>query len=182
MEQLRGVQVFHFAGHALAGVNRAGLVLGPGEVLSARDLVALHSRNLELAVLSARETANGDSGTFADVNSLARTLAATGVAHILASRWRVDSTVTRQLMHEFYSNLSSGKSPANSLRAASIPVRGKPSKPIPLWDPQCWSILRRSKVLDPAEATFSQKCATNVQREPQNRPKIKQNLRDSWLA
>ena len=78
---------------------------------------------MKLAVLSACDTANGDEGTSADGNSLARTLVAAGVPNVVASRWRVDSNVTRQLMHVFYANLTSGKTPGESLRAARTAIR-----------------------------------------------------------
>jgi CHAT domain-containing protein len=45
----------------------------------------------------------------------------------VASRWGVDSNVTRQLMRVFYANLTSGKPPAESLRAARAAIRNTPS-------------------------------------------------------
>jgi len=127
LAQLRDARLLHFAGHAYAGFNRVGLVLGPASLLSSHDIAALGLRNLRLAVLSACDTANGDEGTSADGNSIARTLVAAGVPNVVASRWRVDSTVTRQLMRVFYANLTSGKTPAESLRAASAAVRSIPA-------------------------------------------------------
>jgi len=126
LRNLRDAKLFPFVGHAVAGVDQVGLVLGPDAVVNSNDLVKLRPRNLQLAVLSACDTANGDEGTFADVNSLARTLAVAGVRQTVASRWRVDSSVTRQLMRAFYSNLMSGKTPADSLRAATVIVRNLP--------------------------------------------------------
>jgi CHAT domain-containing protein/tetratricopeptide (TPR) repeat protein len=126
LRALRSARLFHFAGHAVSSPAQSGLVLGADALLSSKDLMSLPLGNLKLAVLSACETANGDEGSFADENSLTRTLAAAGVAQIVASRWRVDSAVTRQLMREFYSDLLSGKSTANSLRAASFAVRSSP--------------------------------------------------------
>jgi len=121
--QLHGARLLHFAGHAFADFNRVGLVLGPASLLSSHDIAALGLRNLKLAVLSACDTANGDEGTSADGDSLARTLVAAGVPHVVASRWRVDSNVTRQLMGVFYSNLLAGKNPAESLGAARAAIR-----------------------------------------------------------
>jgi CHAT domain-containing protein/tetratricopeptide (TPR) repeat protein len=123
LRNLRAAQVFHFVGHALASVDQVGLVLGPDGVLNSRDLVKAHPRNLRLAVLSACDTANGAEGSFADVNSVARTVAVAGVPQTVASRWKVDSSVTRQLMRAFYSNLMLGKTPADSLRAAAVAIR-----------------------------------------------------------
>jgi CHAT domain-containing protein len=127
LTQLRDARLLHFAGHALAGFNRVGLVLGPASLLSSHDVATLGLHNLKLAVLSACDTANGDEGTSADGDSLARTLVAAGVPNVVASRWRVDSNVTRQLMRVFYSNLLSGQSPAESLRAARTAIRSIPA-------------------------------------------------------
>ncbi|MEA2540550.1 MAG: hypothetical protein QOH35_1916, partial [Acidobacteriaceae bacterium] len=127
LAQLRDARLLHFAGHAATGFNRVGLVLGPASLLSSHDIAALGLHNLKLAVLSACETANGDEGTSADGNSLARTLVAEGVPNVIASGWRVDSNVTRQLMRVFYANLTSGKTPAESLRAARAAIRSIPS-------------------------------------------------------
>ncbi len=127
LAQLRDARLLHFAGHAYAGFNRVGLVLGPASLLSSHDIAALGLHNLKLAVLSACDTANGDEGTSADGNSLARTLVAAGVPNVVASRWRVDSIVTRQLMRVFYANLTSGKTPPESLRAARTAIRSIPS-------------------------------------------------------
>jgi CHAT domain-containing protein/tetratricopeptide (TPR) repeat protein len=126
LRNLRDAKIFHFVGHAVAGVDHVGLVVGPDAVVNSGDLVKLRPRNLQLAVLSACDTANGDEGTFGDVNSIARTLAVAGVPQTIASRWKVDSAVTRQLMRAFYSNLMSGKTPADSLRAATVAVRNLP--------------------------------------------------------
>jgi CHAT domain-containing protein/tetratricopeptide (TPR) repeat protein len=126
LQDLRDSRVFHFVGHAVASVDQVGLLLGLDAVVNSRDLVALRPRNLKLAVLSACDTANGDAGTPADVNSIARTLAVAGVPQTVASRWKVDSAVTRELMRAFYSNLMAGKTPADSLRAATLVVRNLP--------------------------------------------------------
>jgi tetratricopeptide (TPR) repeat protein len=126
LRDLQSVQIFHFAGHTVADVNRVGLVLGPNSLVFARDFARLRLQNLKLAVLSACGTANGTEGTPADVNSIARTLEAAGVPHVIASRWRVDSTVTRQLIRAFYASLTSGKTPADSLHAAIVATRSLP--------------------------------------------------------
>ena len=126
LRSLQDARVFHFVGHAIAGVDQVGLVLGPDSVLNWRDLVSLHPKRLQLAVLSACDTASGDDGTFADLNSVARTLAVLGVPQTVASRWSVDSTVTRQWMTVFYSSLMSNKTPAAALVAARDSVRNSP--------------------------------------------------------
>jgi len=126
LDNLKTSEVFHFAGHAVASGSRSGLVLGNGEVLSARDFAGVRPLRLNLAVLSACDSANGNQGSIADIDSVARTLLAAGVPHVIASRWPVDSAVTRQWMGVFYSALLAGKSPADSLRVASTAIRNDP--------------------------------------------------------
>jgi CHAT domain-containing protein len=126
LRDLRSAQIFHFAGHTAADVNRVGLILGPKSLVIAHDFARLRLQHLKLAVLSACGTANGTEGTPADINSIARTLEAAGVQHVIASRWRVDSTVTRQLIRTFYASLTSGKTPADSLHAAIVATRSLP--------------------------------------------------------
>ena len=126
IDRLRSAQVFHFTGHALTAVNRVGLVLGPGVLLNSGDIVNLHPHHLTLAVLSACDSAVGDGGTPADENSIARTLNAAGVPLVVASRWRIDSAVTRELMRGFYAELMSGHSPSDSLFAAASAIRSDP--------------------------------------------------------
>jgi len=123
LRKLRKAQVFHFVGHSVADVNRFGLVLGHDQILSARDLASSRSPSLRLVVLSACETANGSEGTIADVNSVARALVAVRIPQIVASRWNVDSTATRQLMRVFYLHLMAGETTTQALRAASDTIR-----------------------------------------------------------
>lgn len=119
-------RVFHFSGHAIANVVSVGLVLRDGARLEAADLSRLDIRNMQLAVLSGCDTASGGSGSYSAANSLARTLMAGGARQVVASRWQVDSLATRILMRDFYSNLVSGKSAADSLRAAKTTLRDTP--------------------------------------------------------
>jgi CHAT domain-containing protein len=120
---LRQAELFHFAGHAVATIRRVALVLGEDSLLGAGDLANLRSWNLKLAVLSGCDTANGSDESPADVNSLARTLVAAGASSDVASRWRVDSAASSQMMRAFYSELLSGKQPVRSLHAAEVALR-----------------------------------------------------------
>ena len=126
LRNLQDAEVFHFVGHAVAGTDRVGLLLGPDVVVRSSDFAGIHLGRLKLAVLSACDTANGDEGSTADINSLARTLAVSGVPQTVASRWKVDSALTRKLMRAFYANVMTGKTPADSLRSASARIRGLP--------------------------------------------------------
>jgi len=120
---LRDAEVFHFTGHALEFSDGFGLLLGPGRLFDASDLASIRPRAMRMAVLSACDTAVGSAGTPADTTSLPRTLIASGVPAVVASRWQVDAGATRDLMRSFYTSLMSGRSPAASLRAARAAVR-----------------------------------------------------------
>jgi CHAT domain-containing protein/tetratricopeptide (TPR) repeat protein len=122
-KRLRTAQLFHFVGHAIADSTGTSLVLGGHSYMGSNDLATLHLPGLGLAVLSACDSASGDEGTPADINSLARTFLAIGATHVVASRWQVDSEVTRQLMKNFYAELMRGKGPAAALRIAENGVR-----------------------------------------------------------
>jgi CHAT domain-containing protein/tetratricopeptide (TPR) repeat protein len=125
LRNLSESRLFHFAGHAVANAVTVGLVLGQDSILDAQSLAAVDLRKLQLAVLSGCDTANGGDGAFTDVNSLARTFIGARVPSVVASRWRVDSDATRQLMHLFYASLLSGKTPTSALRAATTTLRNK---------------------------------------------------------
>ncbi|MCU1306061.1 MAG: Tetratricopeptide 2 repeat protein, partial [Acidobacteriaceae bacterium] len=115
--------LFHFAGHAIANVRTVGLLLGGNFRLEAADLGRIDLHRMQLAVLSGCNTASGSSGGYSAVNSLTRTLMASGARQVVASRWQVDSLATRKLMREFYANLLSGKTPEASLRSAKSVIR-----------------------------------------------------------
>jgi CHAT domain-containing protein/tetratricopeptide (TPR) repeat protein len=126
LRNLPDAEVFHFVGHAVADRDRVGLLVGREMVMNSSDVAAMRPERLKLAVLSACNTANGDEGSAADANSLARTLVVAGVPQTVASRWKVDSAMTRELMRAFYANVMTGKTPAESLRSASTRIRGLP--------------------------------------------------------
>jgi CHAT domain-containing protein len=118
--------VFHFAGHALAGEERTGLLLASEDagnggteklsLLNASTLDPSHVSHARLVVLSACSTASANLSLTADPDTLVRTFLLGGVPHVVASRWDVDSRVTERLMEEFYSRLFSGETVAHALR------------------------------------------------------------------
>ena len=123
LQNMAEARLFHFAGHAVANPMAVGLVLGQDSLLDAQNLGTVDLRKMQLAVLSACDTANGEDGGFTDVNSLARTFIGARVPSVVASRWPVDSNATRQLMHMFYAGLLSGKIPTSALRSATYILR-----------------------------------------------------------
>ncbi len=128
-EDLPKATFFHFAGHALSSPVQAGLVLagrggGGADFWDARAFQDLRLQRCRLAVLSACGTSAMNDWGLAEPENLARALLRAGVAHVVASRWPVDSKVTRALMTRFYSGLRQGQSVAGALRGAQAVIRG----------------------------------------------------------
>jgi CHAT domain-containing protein len=101
-------------------------------LLMADKLRAVDIKKLKLAVLSACGTANTDQG-LAGPGNLVRAFLSAGVPHVVASKWRVDSQVTSELMTDFYSGLVSGKSVPEALRIAEARVRSHPETAHPYY-------------------------------------------------
>lgn len=139
MEMLPNAEVFHFAGHSLSGGRGAGLILAPEAgnayetgLLGETQLHALELANLKLVVLSACETAVSDEG-LVDPSSLARIFMRAGVPDVVASKWRVDSQASSDLMHEFYAHLLQGKPATDALREAERDLRSNPETSHPYY-------------------------------------------------
>jgi CHAT domain-containing protein len=122
IKYLSSARVFHFAGHAVASPKRVGLLLADS-TLSADALQGAKLSHLELAVLSACETANGSDGTPVDPNSLIRSFEGSGVPHVVASRWRLDSSAARLFMEIFYSALLQGNTVPRAMQLSENALR-----------------------------------------------------------
>jgi tetratricopeptide (TPR) repeat protein/CHAT domain-containing protein len=117
-----------FAGLVLAGANQpraadTGLV-------TAETLAGLQLDELELAVLSACETALGTSRLDGETGqTLVRALHVAGARNVVASLWRVPDVPTLALMEQFYTRLWDTKNPlgpAEALRQAQLAVWRNP--------------------------------------------------------
>lgn len=143
---LRGVAVFHFAGHAVALPDMSGLVLaeknsdGRPRLIDGQSLSPETISNLQLAVLSACDTGSAAGGAtgIASTGSLAEILLRSGVPHVVASRWSVDSVETTKLMRQFYQSLMSGNSVATALHAAQQALATQPASAHPYY----WAAFR----------------------------------------
>lgn len=99
------------SGLALSGANqfwKTGVPIkenGYDGILTANEISNLDLNGIELAVLSACETALGDFKDNEGVIGLQRGLKMAGVNYLLLSLWKVDDTVTEEFMVEFYKNL-----------------------------------------------------------------------------
>jgi CHAT domain-containing protein len=119
---LAGAQVFHFAGHAVASETVTGLLLWK-TLFSAESLKGLDLSKLQLAVLSACDTAGEIEGDEYNPDSLVHPFVFAGVPRVVVSRWNVDSEATRQFMELFYQNLLKGKTTAEALKNAEEGLR-----------------------------------------------------------
>jgi CHAT domain-containing protein/tetratricopeptide (TPR) repeat protein len=124
---IRGKAIFHFAGHAFASVQHAGLVLNElnpetkqHRLVTAANFATGDITDLRLAVLSACQTGTEFGANLSGTEDLAHFFLYSGVPHVIASRWNVDSRETARLMKEFYTHLLAGEDVANSLRGARL--------------------------------------------------------------
>jgi CHAT domain-containing protein len=132
VEALPRAAVFHFAGHSLATPDKAGLMLANSAgranlrlLLDADALRRLKIPHMQLAVLSACSTAEGNGGS-GGFNSVTEALLRAGVPHVVASRWAVDSMEARAFVEDFYRNALSGRSVSEAIRLSSRKMLSNP--------------------------------------------------------
>ena len=114
--------VFHFAGHASNSPTMPALLLSDA-ALTATSLTTFKASKTYLVVLSACDTDAGALGTADAADSLVGYFVRAGVPRVVASRWNVDSTFTRQFMNAFYQQLLAGSSVEESLFRAQNAMR-----------------------------------------------------------
>lgn len=106
-------------------------------IITASEISELDFNQIDLVVLSACETANGEFGLDDSIMGLQYAFKLAGANTILMSLDKVDDEATKILMVEFYRNLMDGKTKINSLREAQRYLRnvenGKYS------DPKFWA-------------------------------------------
>jgi CHAT domain-containing protein len=121
-EELEDYRILHLATHGVLRSDRPedSYILLAGDdgraALKLMDIVTLPLYDIELAVLSACQTALGTDGTGREITSLAHTFEQTGASAVVASLWSVSDNSTTQLMLDFYTALLSGE----SSRAAAL--------------------------------------------------------------
>jgi CHAT domain-containing protein len=135
------VEVFHFAGHALVQGqgHEPGLLLA-SDADGANEMVFLGQnrlrphdlRKLQLVVLSGCDTAAADQG-MVDPGSLVRIFLRSGAPHVIASKWRVDSRVSSEIMRQFYSRVSQGHPVASALADSERSIRDNPETSHPYY-------------------------------------------------
>ncbi len=132
--------VFHFAGHAVALPERSGLLLAEHDpqtqravFIGADSLTTDNLKQLQLAVLSACHTWPAAESMTSGTEDLTKSLLRAGVPHVIASRWRVDSTQTSQLMRQFYGQLLTGTDIPSALRSAQLKLAFEPASSHPFY-------------------------------------------------
>jgi len=133
--------VLHFATHAtssdawphgsglmLSGVNRGGDVING--YLSTLDLL-VSRRATDLVVLSACDTARGETTQTENVAGLARAFLGSGARRVVGTLWAVEDAATATLMSSFYKRLAHGATAAAALREsqAEMAAAGRFQRP-----------------------------------------------------
>lgn len=131
-------KVLHFATHGLIDETRpelSGIVLSmfdregkpqDGGFIRMQDVYGLNL-NTDLVVLSACDTGLGKVIKGEGIMSLNNAFLQSGAKSVVSSLWKVDDTVTRELMSEFYRGIvSDGLTPAAALRHAQIKMFNDP--------------------------------------------------------
>ncbi|MCP4291007.1 MAG: CHAT domain-containing protein [bacterium] len=128
--EVRRHQILHLATHGvLLNNNPQGSYIllageGDGVNLTFREISLLSLSRVELAVLSACETAVGENGEGKEIAGLAYQFQDRGTASVIATLWAVDDESTADLMVELYSSLQEGEiSRAEALHGAQMALR-----------------------------------------------------------
>jgi len=131
--EIRGVGLFHFAGHAIASPQRSGLALDEADpnstrarLVGANSITAEETKSLQLAVLSACPTQAEIGIATSGTESLSMSLLLAGVPHIVASRWDVDSRGTAEFMKQLYALLLTGSDIEHATHLAQLTIAARP--------------------------------------------------------
>ncbi len=111
------------SGLALAGANAPGNAAG---ILAALEAATLRLDGTRLVVLSACETAVGQTDLGEGVYGLRRAFVVAGAESQLMSLWKVDDLATRDLMIQVYEALQSGKGRGHAVRDAQLALLSNP--------------------------------------------------------
>ncbi|MBK5124342.1 CHAT domain-containing protein [Burkholderia sp. R-69980] len=120
------------SGLALAGANQLHSGQDDG-ILTALEAAGLDLTGTELAVLSACETGVGQVQNGEGVYGLRRALVLAGVQTQVTSLWKVDDAATRDLMVDYYGQLSAGTGRSAALRAAQLAMLNDPERKHPYY-------------------------------------------------
>ncbi len=151
------------SGLLFAGAANAWQKNGTGDdgILTAQEAAMLDLRGLDLCVLSACETGLGEI-TGEGVFGLQRGFKKAGAKTLLVSLRKVDDNATRLLMTEFYRNYLSGKSKAESLKAAQAHLRN--------YEPQNNNNSRKETTIAERLSKTRKQATTSIREKPYANP------------
>ena len=124
-EHIADYPLLHFATHGHLSESSpllSSILLANGGGLTVHELMGLQL-NARLVVLSACETARGETTGGDDVIGLTRGLLAAGARSVIVSLWPVDDLSTSLFMTHFYGRLRAGDGPPVALQAAQKYLR-----------------------------------------------------------
>jgi CHAT domain-containing protein/tetratricopeptide (TPR) repeat protein len=129
LEGVRGSQVVHFAGHAVASTDApaaARLLFAPDPGTGGSGALYLHQLDhrgyprTRVVVLAACRTAAGSVSRVEGALSLGRPFLAAGVPDVVGSLWDIDDSVSRHFFIVFHRALLTEGDPVLALRMAQV--------------------------------------------------------------
>ncbi|OWA12582.1 hypothetical protein B9W64_19950 [Streptomyces sp. CS159] len=138
------LSTLHIAAHGFFDPDDplgSGLLLSDGmqagnDVLSARTVISRVKLNGAVVVLSGCDSNRRELGPTDEGEGLVRAFLVAGAKQVVASQWKVDSTVTRLLMNNYYSRLRWNTDVPGALRDAALAMRAVPDTAHPFyWGP-----------------------------------------------
>ncbi len=118
MSEGQGNGIIHFATHGYLNDKslKDSWLLFSDKKMKLSEIYNLNLTGTSMVVLSACETSLGGKGL--EYATLARAFVNTGVPTILGTLWKVDDEASKELMVNFYSNLSDGKNKFQAMAEA----------------------------------------------------------------
>jgi len=129
--------IVHIATHS--GLNRQNVnksyiqLAGKDGKLYLGDIYGISLKSSSLVILSSCESSLGEDNPGREFASLSSAFTTAGASSVIASMWKVDDRATALLFVEFYKNLKSGKTRAESLRQAKLKLIRNPKTAHPFY-------------------------------------------------
>ncbi|HYL93699.1 MAG TPA: CHAT domain-containing tetratricopeptide repeat protein, partial [Alphaproteobacteria bacterium] len=142
--RLEGVPFLHFSTHALVDAENPdhSRILMASDLSSGVDYIFqeevydLDLKNVDLATLSACDTARGRMVRGEGIRAFSQAFLAAGASATITSQWRVADQPTAGFMKQYYYNLSRGASKSEALRAVKLEFLHSNSE---LSNPRYWA-------------------------------------------
>jgi CHAT domain-containing protein len=137
--------ILHFATHGFANADfplTSGILLSPNKAtdfdgaLQGWEILTGPKLKARLVVLSACETARGQTQRNEGVVGLTRAFQIMGAESLVASVWKVADDSTAKLLVSFHKHLKEGKDKATALQLAMLEIASNPETSSPyFWAP-----------------------------------------------